>query len=69
MTTYEMKNTLDGYPADVLLQVGLPDIKFYAEGNQLQALRTISWATSASTCRRTAGSALSAERAAPVCTP
>ena len=38
MTTYEMKNTLDGYPADVLLQVGLPDIKFYAEGNQLQAL-------------------------------
>ena len=38
MTTYEMKNTLDGYPADALLQVGLPDIKFYAEGNQLQAL-------------------------------
>lgn len=38
MTTYEMKNTLDGYPADVLLQIGLPDIKFYAEGNQLQVL-------------------------------
>ena len=38
MTTYEMKNTLDSYPPDVLLQIGLPDIKFYAEGTQLQAL-------------------------------
>ena len=37
-STYEMKNTLDNYPADVLLQIGLPDVKFYAEGTQLQAL-------------------------------
>ena len=35
---YEMKRILDDYPQDVLLQIGLPDMRFYANGTQLQAL-------------------------------
>ena len=30
MTISEMKEVLDEYPADSLLEVGMPDVKFYA---------------------------------------
>ncbi len=38
MTISEMKEVLDEYPADSLLEVGMPDVKFYARGSQLEAL-------------------------------